>query len=143
MNNFKKSALIMGFGSIGEKHAMILNKYFNYKNIYIFTKRKIKKFKVIKRLKDIKKIKFNYIIISSDTSKHFSQLQFILKNFINKKILIEKPLFTKFEKIKNKSNKIYVGYNLRFHPHILFLKKFLSKKKIYNVNVTCNSFLPN
>ena len=106
MNNFKKSALIMGFGSIGEKHAMMLNKYFNYKNIYIFTKRKIKKFKVIKRLKDIKKLNFNYIIISSDTSKHFSQLQFILKNFINKKILIEKPLFTKFEKIKNKLNKI-------------------------------------
>ena len=45
VNNIKKSALIMGFGSIGEKHAMILNKYFNYKNIYIFTKRKIKKFK--------------------------------------------------------------------------------------------------
>ncbi len=143
MNNIKKSALIMGFGSIGEKHAMILNKYFNYKNIFIFTKRKIKKFKVIKRLKDIKKLNFNYIIISSDTSKHFSQLNYILKNFRNKKILIEKPLFTKFQKIKNKSNKIYVGFNLRFHPQILFLKKFLNKKKIYNVKVTCNSFLPN
>ena len=62
MNNIKKSALIMGFGSIGEKHAMILNKYFNYKNIFIFTKRKIKKFKVIKQ-QFIKLIEALYYIL--------------------------------------------------------------------------------
>ena len=139
-----KSALIIGFGSIGEKHAMILKKYFNFKKIFIFTKRKIKKSTIIKNLDDIKKLKFDYVVISSNTSEHYSNLCFILKNFKNKKIFLEKPLFTQYKKIKikNNNNKIFIGYNLRFHPLLKYLKHNLNKSKIYSIKVICNSFLP-
>ena len=64
-------------------------------------------------------------------------------NFKKKIVLIEKPLFNKFHKIKKSlKNKYFVGYNLRFHPVIKFLKKFLIKKKIFSVNVISHSYLP-
>ncbi len=142
INNKKKSVLIIGFGSIGEKHAMILKKFFNFYNIFILTKRKTKKYFTIRKLNDIKKFDFDYIIISSNTSKHFTHIKYIEKNFNNKKILVEKPLFNKFQKIKIKKNKVFVGYNLRFHPLIQYLKTNLERSKIFNIKVICNSYLP-
>jgi len=142
INNKKKSVLIIGFGSIGEKHAMILKKFFNFQNIFIFTKRKTKKYFTIRKLNEIKKFDFDYIVISSNTSKHFTHIKYIEKIFNNKKILVEKPLFNKFQKIKIKKNKVFVGYNLRFHPLIQYLKTNLKKSKIFNIKVICNSYLP-
>ena len=40
MKKIKKTALVMGFGSAGQKHAMILKKYLNFKKIYIYTSKK-------------------------------------------------------------------------------------------------------
>ena len=37
--NNKKTALIIGFGSIGERHAMLLKKFLNFSNIFILTKK--------------------------------------------------------------------------------------------------------
>ena len=47
-------------------------------------------------------------------SKYVNKIKFIEKNFKNKSVLIEKPLFSKPTKINLKNNKYYVGYNLRF-----------------------------
>ena len=67
----------------------------------------------------------------------------IEKNFISKKILIEKPLFEKPYRIqKNLKNHYFVGYNLRFHPIIQYLKKNLKNKKIYFASIICSSYLP-
>ena len=144
MKKIKKTALVMGFGSAGQKHAMILKKYLNFKKIYIYTsKKKIKNFRIINNLKDIKNYNFEYFVISSETSKHYDCLKYIEDNFRGKKILVEKPLFEKFRKIKIKNNKVFVGYNLRMHPLLKKIKSFLNKKKIYSINVICNSFLPN
>ena len=90
-----KSALIFGYGSIGSRHASILKKNFKLNKIYIFTKKNINGFTVIKKLQDIKKLKIDYFVIASPTSKHLKNLEFIEKNFKNKKILVEKPLFHK------------------------------------------------
>jgi len=71
------------------------------------------------------------------------KIKFIEKNCRNKLVLVEKPLFSKPDKINIKSNKYYVGYNLRFNPIINFLKKKIKSRKIWNVNIFCGSYLPN
>ena len=116
------STLIISYGSIGQKHAEILNKKLNIKDITICSKKKIKKFNTIKNLKDIKKNP-SYIVIASPSSKHFEQLKFIEKNFQKVKVLVEKPLFDKYKKLNIKKNKVFVGYNLRFHPIIKYIQK--------------------
>ena len=139
LNN--KNALIIGFGSIGRKHFSIIKKFNLFKKIYILTKQK-KKLNIISSLKELESIKPFYIIISSRTNMHYSQLKIIEKKIKNSYILVEKPLFEKKQILNINRNKVFVGYNLRFHPVLIFLKKFIKKKKIFSINIVCKSFLP-
>lgn len=138
----KKKVLIIGYGSIGKRHAKILKRFKDVLRIYIHTKQKCDGFYKINNLNEIKKINPDYIIISSKTSEHFKHLNYIEKNFSKKIILVEKPLFKNYEKLKIKKNKVLVGYNLRYHPIIVFLKKFVEGKTIFSVHICCQSFLP-
>ena len=139
----KKKVLIVGYGSIGKKHARILKKLNIVSKIYVLTKQKCKKFIKIKNFKEIKNIDPDYIIIASRTSDHYKHLLLIEKILKNKIILVEKPLFKDFKRIKIKRNKVFVGYNLRYHPIIKFIKNFIEKRKIFSVHINCHSYLPN
>jgi len=139
-NKKKLNVLVIGFGSIGKKHCKILKKFTN--NINVFTSQNIKNFNKISSLKEIKELDPDYFIIASKTNTHFSFIRFIEKNFKNKKVLIEKPIMEKYRALKLKKNKFFVGYNLRFHPVIIFLKKFSKNKKINFININSSSFLP-
>jgi predicted dehydrogenase len=139
----KKKVLIIGFGSIGKRHAAILKNFKMVSDVYILSRKNPKIFKTINKLSQIKAIDPDYIIICSRTSDHFKHLKYIEKNFSEKVILIEKPLFNKFHKFSILKNKVFVGYNLRQHPVLRFIKNFIMNKKIFSVNITCNSYLPN
>lgn len=139
----KKKVLIIGFGSIGKRHAAILKNFKIVSQVYILSKRNPTIFKTINKLSQIKEINPDYIIICSRTSDHFRHLKYIEKNFSKKIILIEKPLFNKFNKFRILKNKVFVGYNLRQHPVLRFIKNFIINKKIFSVNIICNSYLPN
>ena len=90
----------------------------------------------------LNKVDPDYIVVCNPTSDHINKIRFIEKNFKNKLVLVEKPLFSKPNKINIKKNKYYVAYNLRFNPIINFLKKKIRSKKIWNVNFFCGSYLP-
>ena len=137
-----KSILISGYGSIGRRHAKILSRLVEKKNITILTNQKLSNFRTIKTLKALNEVDPYYIVICNPTSDHINKVRFIEKNCKNKFILVEKPLFSKPNKINIKKNKYYVGYNLRFNPIINFLKKKIRSKKIWNVNIFCGSYLP-
>ena len=89
----KKKVLIIGFGSIGKRHASILSQFKNIGKVFVFTKQKSNIQNRIKNLNEIKLIDPDYILICSRTSDHYKHLQFIEKNLKNKIILVEKPLF--------------------------------------------------
>ena len=138
-----KSILISGYGSIGRRHVNILSRLVKKKNITILTNQKLSNFRTIKKLKELNALDPHYIVICNPTSDHLNKIKFIEKNCKNKFVLVEKPLFSKPNKINIKKNKYFVGYNLRFNPIINFLKKKIKSKKIWSVNVFCGSYLPN
>ena len=125
---------------MGRKHYEVLKKITN--NITILTKQKKINHKRITLVKDILKLDPDYIVISCETIKHYSFIKFIEKNLKNKIILIEKPIMEKFRNLKIKNNKYFIGYNLRFHPVILFLKKIIKQKDVNFINLNCSSYLP-
>tara|TARA_B100000989_G_scaffold283917_1_gene250245 strand:+ start:127 stop:1029 length:903 start_codon:yes stop_codon:yes gene_type:complete len=141
--------LILGYGSIGKRHFNILRKIKKIKQIKICTNSKISKnLKIFYDEISLLSYDPEYIIISSPTHKHFDQLKFINKIFKNKIILVEKPIFhSKNLNFSNDlNNKVFVGYNLRFDPAVIYLKKFINAERINNllsVTVYCGSFLPN
>ena len=67
----------------------------------------------------------------------------MIKFLKKKKILIEKPLGLSAIKNNYKNNEYLIGYNLRYHPLLLKLKNMVSNEKIYNINISCFSYLPN
>ncbi len=138
----KKTVLIVGYGSIGKRHANILSQMREIKKVYILTKQKVKKFERILSLAETKNLTLDYIVISSETSKHYKNLKFFETHFKNKIILVEKPLFEKYRYLKIKNNLVYLGYNMRFHPLLEIIKKEIKYKKIWFANAFCGSFLP-
>lgn len=156
--------LILGLGSIGQRHLRNLRKIDKKINFYavrkkFFTPHLDNKNKVIKG--DIKK-KYNIMylknldqinkdqfsidaaFICTPSKFHIEEAIWLAKNNIN--IFVEKPLgdsFRNLDKLKKllrkKSNlKHMMGYQLKFNPIILKLKDLLSKKiigDIYYVNI--------
>jgi len=78
------------------------------------------------------------MIVSNPTNLH---LKYLLKSVDHKiDALIEKPIASDFaqlkkteDKIKNRKNNIYVGYNLRFHPIITKIKEVIDSGKFGKV----------
>lgn len=126
--------LIIGYGSIGKRHGDILKNMFGA-DVDVVSKRSGK----YKHLNEVDLNKYDYFIISNETEKHFETLKYIDQNINNKIILVEKPLFERFYSYIPK-NKVYVGYNLRYHPVIRFLKNNI-KNPVF-VDIKCGQYLP-
>tara|TARA_Y100000310_G_scaffold342060_1_gene443559 strand:+ start:1107 stop:2033 length:927 start_codon:yes stop_codon:yes gene_type:complete len=141
MNLKKLKVLIFGFGSIAKKHATVL-RGMGINQIYVYSKQKKVPFMRVNNFNEIVKINPDYLIIASHTSSHFNYLSLIEKKMKKKLILVEKPLFDKFKKLKIKNNKVFVGYNLRFHPALQLIKKKIKNKKIWYASAICGSYLP-
>ena len=144
--------LIIGIGSIAQRHIKIIKSYDPSFKIYALrsSKNSIKIAGVIDFF-DLKEINFkpNFIIISNPTALHEKS---ILDCFsFNCPLFIEKPVLSNFNnanKIKEIINKnkiiTYVACNMRFNGALLFLKNNLSKLnlRINEINIYCGSYLP-
>jgi len=136
------NVVIIGSGSISNKHELAIKKNEKKFKLIKISSRQFEKFKK-NEFKKLILTKPILIIICSPASKHYYNFIQIEENFNNANVLIEKPVFDKLYKIDKKlKNNYYVGYNLRFHPVILFLKKYLKQKKIFSINLTSHSYLP-
>lgn len=143
--------VIFGLGSIGNRHALILKKYYPYE-LFAFRsglsrKGNILGIKEIYDWRELNKLKPDIAFITNPTSLHIKTAIKCAK--LNMHLFIEKPLsnslggISELEKIC-KMNKLtcYTAYCLRFHPVIKKLKEIISGKKILHVRITCSSYLP-
>lgn len=159
--------LIFGFGSVGQRHLQNIVKLYkksiigttsniiNRKIINLDRSKSNKKIidlfniKILKSRKEILNFNPEYVIISNENQLHYKTIIQFMK--LNVNIFVEKPLVVKDRELNSlKSNLIYsssvlnIGYQLRFHPCIKFVKKFLSEKKFNLVqsSFNCYTYLP-
>lgn len=132
-------ALIISMGSIGTRHAEVLTSM--GMEVSAITSQNIRSLECFNDLKSVNLDKFDYFIIASPTHLHYEHLSYIDTNVSGKIILCEKPLFDKFRDF-NPNNKIFIGYNLRFHPLILELKNMLNPSEILTIEARCGQYLP-
>ena len=135
---------LLGFGRIGQMHALNINKNKNLKLLYVYEKlvklgKKAKKLYNCKIEKNYKKIftdkEVDIIFISSPTSTHIKFIEEGLR--FKKTIFCEKPLdlniskiIKTFKKVKKNQSKIQLGFNRRYDPGHHSIKMDLDKKKI-------------
>ena len=136
------NCLIIGYGSIGARHANILKEMGH--SLYVVTKRDIKDFPCYKSIKEALQNKdFDYVIISNETCSHYNSFVELNELGYSGKLLIEKPVFLEPRSLPQSGfEKVFVAYNLRFHPVIQKLHEFLNGKEIYSIQVYVGQYLP-
>ena len=127
---------------MGQKHSRYLSNLIGKDNVFVLTNQEEIKFPRIDSLNEINALDPDYIIISSDTSSHFSHIKEIDLRLSKKSVLVEKPLFSSYEDFSPSNNTYLVGYNLRFHPLISFIREEIKQEKVISFDISCNSFLP-
>lgn len=145
--------LIIGLGSIAQKHIDAINKIDQCASIYALrSNTNSQSFTNIIDLYNLADVPndIDFILISNPTSLHSKTILKVID--FNKPLFIEKPVFDSIinneeivRLIEKKNIKTYVGCNLRFHPALNFIKTYLNSgnSKINEVNVYCGSYLPN
>lgn len=135
-------SLVIGYGSIGQRHARILKEI--GLEVSIVSRRIQLESNVYKDLESAFQANvYDYIVIANETVAHFSTLeQIINNNNFTGKILVEKPLFAQTESASFDNSKTFVAYNLRFHPLIKLLKPMLVDEQIISVNAYAGQYLP-
>ena len=127
---------------MGQKHSEYLSRLLGNENIFVLTKQENIPFASLNSISQINKLDPDYIVISSETSSHVSYIKEIELRVSNKVILVEKPLFAKYEDFHPKNNTYFVGYNLRFHPLISSIRDEIREEKVISFEIVCNSYLP-
>jgi len=147
-----KKIIIIGFGSIGQRHYKNLL-ILGFRDVYVFDsdKAKTKGKKTIKNANAQELKKFDTAFICSPNHLHIKHALACAKSGCD--IFIEKPLSISMDKISmlekecKKSGLInMVACNMRFHPCLKFIKKYLDSKKlgkVYSIYHETGNYLPN
>ena len=147
-------ALIIGFGSIGQRHYQNLNKIYKEKILINVLRKKGKKIiiknnqiiknknfdnfykgKIFKDLRTALNIKPNIVLICNPSSYHEKYIKLCIKKnidfFVEKPALVSSKNIKFFNKeIKNKKLITMIGFQQRFNPIIEDIKKHNKKKYI-------------
>jgi predicted dehydrogenase len=110
-----RQALVIGFGSVGARHAAVLEEMgFDVNVVSRRAGSGVKKCysSVTAALAHAKP---DYTVIATETASHFDVLRSLREVGMDHPILVEKPLFEKPRSFDMPISEIYVGYQLRFH----------------------------
>jgi len=150
--------LIFGLGSIGLRHLEVLEEIGCFEIAAYRTKKGTAKLPCaldgrIKYFYDEDEAfdwRPDFMIVSNPTSLHLKYLLKSIDHGID--ALIEKPVADDYgkirafqERIRNRRNSVYVGYNLRFHPIVQQVKKAIMEGgygKVLKANLYVGQYLP-
>jgi predicted dehydrogenase len=130
-------ALVIGYGSIGKRHADILKGLGC--EVAVVSHHKPDAYKNIPFA--LKHWRPEYAVVASKTADHYDDMWGLLSNGYEGRLLVEKPLLARpvgsFSGLSPA-----VGYNLRFHPVIQALKARLEGATIYQAHFHVGQWLP-
>lgn len=135
--------LVIGHGSIGNRHASILRELGC--DVSLVSSQKNKNYVSYDTIgAALNNCTFDKIIIANPTYLHQETLKEIISFPYPGTVLVEKPLFSsKIFFPENHIQNIYVAYNLRFHDLIQQLKILLADEELISFSVQVGSYLPN
>lgn len=135
-------ALVIGYGSIGARHARILTASGCLTSVV--SRRKVSFPIVFGDLAEALESEVpEYVVIANETSKHQNTLAELAAHGYQGIVLIEKPIFDRYADIpENAFKDAFVAYNLRFHPIIQRIRALLREEQVLSVQVYVGQYLP-
>ena len=151
-----KRVLIVGYGSIGKRHARLVRDLFPYAKITILRHKVSKKIKYqyvdycVTNLIDAIKFKPQIAVIANPASQHVNVAYPLAKLGVH--LLVEKPISNSTKDVlklvnicKSKKSILMVGYNLRFLESLKKFREVLKKNiigKILSIRSEVGSYFP-
>lgn len=144
MEALKTRALVIGYGSIGQRHARILKEQGG--EVAVLSRRRIDMEPHFYELSSaIADWQPDYVVVANETHEHLQILNELANLDYRGTVLVEKPIFDKPAEVPNNQfSFLGVGYNLRFHPLLEKLNNLLvDAGKIFTATIYVGSYLPN
>ena len=137
------NSLIIGYGSIGNRHAEVLNELGS--ELSIVSKRDVSNLKNYKVLTLALLEKHpDLIIIANNTNDHIATLLDVRANGFEGPVLVEKPLSDSLTNIPDQPfYNTFVAYNMRFNPLLVRLKNEIENDSdVISVHSYVGQYLP-
>jgi len=135
-------ALVVGYGSIGKRHADVLAA--NGFHTAVVSRRPldgVHRFATIAEA--LAALAPDLVVICTETSRHRAGLDDLERGGFRGPVLVEKPLWQPGDAaFRSDAIRVSVGYVLRYHPVLVELERRLSATRIFSGEVRCGSYLP-
>jgi predicted dehydrogenase len=134
-------ALIVGWGSIGKQHAASLHELGYDCAIVSKHENTLPRFDTISDALEI--FDPEYAVVATPTAEHLNTVSQLARAQFRGRVLVEKPLFDRIESFpEHNFSTIGVGYQLRFHPVLMYLKEQLTDQRILSCHCYVGQYLP-
>lgn len=134
------TALVIGQGSIGQRHARILGE--ENAAVKTVSQHAENSFRNIEEA--FSAADYDYVVIANETSQHARTIDSLLKLGFRGKLLVEKPLSSNPREVPDPLpfEKVGVAYNLRFHPVVQALRETVRGKAPVEIRIHVGQHLP-
>ena len=135
-------ALVIGFGSIGQRHARVLAGL--GLDVAVVSRRPVDHPRVYADVvQALTEWRPGYVVVASRTAEHAHDLDLLAGLGFDGVVMMEKPLFDHVHPLPtHRFARAYVGFNLRFHPVITAFRQRLAGLDPVALHVCCGSYLP-
>ena len=135
-------ALVIGYGSIGSRHARLLSSM--GVATAVLSARNVDFEPAFHTLETaLKSFAPTYVVVANRTSEHRVTVEMLKELRFSGVVLVEKPLFMIPDPMDVSSFRaFYVAYNLRFHPVLRALKDALANERVISVQAYVGKYLP-
>lgn len=136
-------ALVIGFGSIGRRHAAVLEEFGI--DVAIVSRRDVDHPHAFRTI-DAALTYFDpdYIVVASRTNEHLHDVAQLANLGFAGVLLIEKPLFHHVSVFPdNTFRRVHVAFNMRFHPLLSALTNAAAARRIFAIHAYVGQYLPN
>jgi len=135
-------SLVVGYGSIGARHAGVLTELGC--NVSIVSSRTTSDYPCYATLGvALESTSPDYVVVANRTCEHYQTLLELVELNYQGTVLVEKPLFNEpMPPFQSNFAHCFVGYNLRFHPVVQKLAQALNGEKIISAQAYVGQYLP-
>lgn len=137
-----KTAVVVGYGSIGARHAQLLDQLGI--SVAVVSRREIEHPKRFSRLEAALDGQHpDLVVIASRTNEHRADFELLAALGYRGTVLVEKPLFDAGYSIPvHEFDRVYVAFNMRFHPLVQAFRRHLAGRRIFALHAYAGQYLP-
>lgn len=136
-----KKALVVGFGSIGQRHASLLSEA-GFK-VELVTSQQVPMLACHRSAAlALAEATFEIIVVANPASMHLATVAEVWKAGHAGEVIVEKPLSDRPAPTSRMASRVRVGYNLRFLPIVARIRELIAGRRLLSMAAHVGQYLP-